>query len=121
RKDDRFAQRRAVADPRAVTDRQRADQPRAGADRDVAPDPDRSVERLRAVDRRALADGDAGGDLGSGDLDPQLPGERVEGSLAQLGERADVVPVLLDLVDEEGHALCEQYRKDVLRPIDERR
>ena len=54
------------------------------------------------------------------DLQAQLPAQRVEGALAQLGERADVVPVLADLVDVERHVVLEQRREHVLGPVDER-
>ena len=48
------------------------------------------------------------------------PRERVERPLAQLRQRAHVVPVLVHLVDVERHVVLEQHREDVLGPVHER-
>ena len=47
-------------------------------------------------------------------------GERIEGAPAQLAERADVVPVLVQLVDVKRHVVLEQRGEHVLGPVDER-
>ena len=68
----------------------------------------------------ALADEQPLVELGAAALELQLALERVEGAGLQLVQRADVVPVLVDLVHVERDVVLEQRREDVLRPVRER-
>ena len=86
----------------------------------VAPDPHRRLDQRRVGQLGALADAHALGDLLAAQLDAQLAAHRVERARLQLVQRADVVPVLADLVDVERHVVREQRREDVVRPVDER-
>src|SRR5207302_4619928 len=52
-------------------------------------------------------------------LDPDLARQSIEVALPEFLDRADVVPVVVDLVPVEGDVLREERREDVLRPVDE--
>ncbi len=119
-KHDRLAQLRAGADAGAVTEHDRSDQASPGPDRHIPPDPRRSLDLGVGGQLRVAGDDHAGLALAAVDLQAQLAAQRVEGPLAQLCERADVIPVLADLVDVKGDVFGEQRREYVLGPVHER-
>jgi hypothetical protein len=116
--DDRVLEARAGADRGAVADDHRADEPDVGGDAHVAPDPHRRLDQLDTLETAAVADAQSVVDLVALGDDVQDTGHRVEGARAQLVERSDVVPVLVHLVDVEGHAGGQQRGEDVVGPVD---
>ena len=89
------------------------------ADLDVAADPGGTVELGVGGQLRAARRQHPRGQLAGVERQPQLARERVEGPLAQLRQRADVVPVVVDLVHVEGDVVLEQGREHVLGPVHE--
>src|ERR1700722_12958581 len=117
--DDAVAQLRCLVHARTVAQDQWACQAHVLADLDVVADPHESLDLSAARYDALPRDDQTRGDLAPLDLQAQLAAQRVEGALAQLGKRADVIPVLAHLVHVERDVVLEQGRKHILSPVHE--
>src|SRR3954454_10464908 len=118
RKHDTVAQHRSRAQPASVSDHDRPVQVRPHADLAARADQHRRLH-LHSIQVRALTCVDGRRHLRRGRLEADGPGERVEVSLDELADGADIVPVRVDLMGVERDVAVEQGGKDVHRPVDE--
>ncbi|MEZ5099456.1 MAG: hypothetical protein R3C15_06555 [Thermoleophilia bacterium] len=118
RVDDRPHDRRPVADRHAAREhRVRADRGGRG-DRAVVADERGAGDAVERVELHARADPDVPAQPDPGDVEPDLPVERVEVRLAVLVEVPHVLPVARQHVPVDRSAHLEQEGEQVLREVE---